>query len=257
MRKIALIISGQARFMETAFPYLKKNFLDLNDVDIFVHTWDYSKLEAGSPFPGASWNAGKTDVYLGSEKQSQAIRDLYKPKLFISKDQSIFLNDVNFSNHPLTNGENLGFTTRCMFYSIKRSFEAMEAYSLLSEMKYDAVVRTRFDAAPLSPIVINQGVYGLNGVFYYADVCRNKSVMSDWFFYSSFENMKEMCSVYNQIDDYVFNQKVLCCGEEIIMRKLREMNSSKIKTLRCPMNHSLFLVRDKNFENKDFGFMFD
>lgn len=254
--KTALIISGQARFLDVAYPFLKKNFLDLNDVDIFIHTWNYSNLKPGDPFPGASWNIGKSDVYLGEETQREKILELYKPKSLLVDDQSHFLEGVDFSKHPLTNGENLGFITRCMFYSIKKSFDALEEYASNNGIKYDAVVRTRFDAAPLSPIVMNSDENGLNMCFYYADVCRNKSVMSDWFFYSSFENMKEMCSVYNDIERFVFKEGVLCCGEEIIMHKLREMLAQRRPVFRSPVRHSLFLVRDNEFKNKDFGIMF-
>ena len=43
MKKIALCISGQPRYIESGYKMFRKNLSHFNDMDIFVHVWINSK----------------------------------------------------------------------------------------------------------------------------------------------------------------------------------------------------------------------
>lgn len=237
--KVALCLSGQPRFFKQSFEYLKMNVLDLNDVDVFLHTWELPSSFKGCGFDGASWNQGRTDTYLGHEETVKSLIETYNPK-GISTSVLDEIGEKDWNKYPLTNGENLAKVTHFMFYSMKKSVE-------LVPDGYDIIIRSRYDAAPLSPIVVNEGIFDPKGI-YFTDSCRNPLVMSDWFFWSTPDNMRELCSVYNDIDDFVLNKRVLCCGEEILTKKCDIMGLSKI-----PVKKSLYLIRDAEFKDRYFG----
>lgn len=238
--KIALCLSGQPRFFKQSFSFLKKNVLDVNkNIDIFIHTWKYSDGFKGKPFNGASWNECNTDIYLGHDETEKQLIDLYNPKDI----QFSIIGDVlekDWNSYPLSNGENLAKITHFMFFTIKKSVELTKLHN------YDLIVRTRFDAAPLNEIDFSE--FKEENNIYHTDSCRNPLVLSDWFFWSNQKNMLELCRVYDEIDDFVLNKNVMCCGEEILTYKLKQMELNRV-----PVQKSLCLVRDSLFKNKNFG----
>jgi hypothetical protein len=245
--KVALCISGQPRFFRKSYEFLYNNFIRLNDVDVFLHTWEYSDEHKDKPFDSASWNVNNSDVYLGHEETVKQLTELYKPKLFkTSKLQEITVK--NWQSFPLTNGENLSEITHKMFFTIMESVKLVEKYSKENNLSYDVIVRTRYDAAPLSEIIIERID---KETVYHTDSCRNPNVLSDWFFWASTQHMYNLCHVYEDIDDFVFRENVMCCGEELLTHKINKMCLK-----RKPISKSLCLVRDNEFSNKTFGKIF-
>lgn len=245
--RIALCLSGQPRFFKVAHRYLEANLIRMNPgVDVFIHTWEYPELMRGNSFSGASWNLGRTDVYLGHQETVRELTKTYNPKVLETSKVSE-VPQKNWVEYPLTNGENLAEVTHLMFYTMKKSVQLAKSYSETQGFEYDLVIRTRFDVAPLSPIELTN----TPKLVHHTNSCRNPRVLSDWLFWSDSVTMYELCSVYDEIDDFVA-RGVLCCGEEMLTQKMIDMGVS-----RNPVNKSLFLVRDQDFADKSFGRGFD
>lgn len=126
MKKIALCLSGFPRNYKNTFPYLKKHFLDLNDVDVF--------------FEGLNQKIGVID---------QQVIDLYRPKKynFSDYDQNR-IDTVNreYGNYPIQNNcgahEN---KLKSQFYNVNKSNLLRIAYEQENNIKYDIVFRCRPD----------------------------------------------------------------------------------------------------------------
>ena len=110
----AIVIFGQQRFVDKGIYSFRKNIVDFEEYDIFIHTWkDESKDES-------------------------VIYDLWKPKDIIIEEPKPF------------DGLDYEVIHKSLFYSTKRGFELLNK----SDKKYDAVIRTRFDICVETPIDI-------------------------------------------------------------------------------------------------------
>ena len=110
----AIVIFGQQRFVDKGIYSFRKNIVDFEEYDIFIHTWkDESKDES-------------------------VIYDLWKPKDIIIEEPKPF------------DGLDYEVIHKSLFYSTKRGFELLNK----SDKKYDAVIRTRFDMCMDSPFDI-------------------------------------------------------------------------------------------------------
>jgi len=110
----AIVIFGQQRFVDIGIYSFRKNIVDFEEYDIFIHTWkDESKDES-------------------------IIYDLWKPTDILIEEPIPF------------GGPDYEITHKSLFYSTKRGFELLNK----SDKKYDAVIRTRFDMCVETPIDI-------------------------------------------------------------------------------------------------------
>lgn len=239
MKRFALCLSGQPRFYQRAYQQIKEHIIDVNpNIDIFFHCWHQSD----GFMTGASWTQEDVADRFDENIPFKLI-NLYKPKncLFEPQKHDLSLSHKKWEDYPLTNGENLAFVTHSMFYSMMMASKLCHDYEKSNDFKYDLIIRTRFDLGILSPLKLDDFTPKENGICY-ADVCSNKSVMSDLLFWGTSENMKNLCELYNHIDEYV-ELGTLLCGEEMLTKHLKTLNLVK-----TPLPISLFLVRDKDFK---------
>jgi hypothetical protein len=154
--KIALCLSGQPRSYRTAHDYLRRNLLELYDVDTFVHAWTGND------------NAKSRVIW-------DDIEELYSPKsVFMDTEIPASTNSdmiVPNASHPAN------FCTS-MFYSIYKSNELLNEYSLFNETKYDFVIRSRFDLA-LNKIINFSTLE--KGVLYVSKDIEGPSLLNDQF----------------------------------------------------------------------------
>lgn len=245
--KVALCLSGLPKFFEMGFEYIHKNIIVPNNCDVFLHAWHDSD-KVGQEYGGVSWSTGQDKIKVNTPKR---ILELYNPKYFQIEPQryDLFPDNKTEKDYPETQGENISFANYSMFYSMYQAMELCAKYEYAHRFKYDAVIRCRFDAAPLVPVDLDRyEITNFTKEIHYADVCRNKKVISDWLFWSNSINMRYMSSAYLMLDRYVFDEKIMLCGEEILTYHM-----SKINCLRIPKPISLFLIRDSEFKNKSFG----
>ena len=130
--KIAMTISGQPRQYAAGFLECKKWFLDKYDIDVYLHSWVDKKFYKYDFF-----DEGKLqNTYTADENTYSEILELYKPKDYLFEKAINFdATDIKGSNNQRLNSQ-LG-----MWMSLKRAWDLVEA----SGIKYDYVIRTRFD----------------------------------------------------------------------------------------------------------------
>jgi hypothetical protein len=130
--KIAMTISGQPRQYAAGFLECKKWFLDKYDIDVYLHSWVDKKFYKYDFF-----DEGKLqNTYTADENTYSEILELYKPKGYLFEKAINFdATDIKGSNNQRLNSQ-LG-----MWMSLKRAWDLLEE----SGIKYDYVIRTRFD----------------------------------------------------------------------------------------------------------------
>ena len=161
----------------------KENFLDLNDVDVFMHCWD-------------------------SEYKEELIR-MYSPKGYLFQDQ------VDFGYDRLTTRQ---FAIKSNWYSCKRVIDVMRAYEKKHKMKYDAIVLSRYDLALQRPVVVENESLDLSRFYhngadpihkYNKEICgisccnrnSNNYEVGDLFFISNSDNMHAFTRIYDYLGD--------------------------------------------------------
>ena len=186
--KVAMTISGQARFAKLGHKFFKKNLKHFDDIDVYIHTWkdhDYKK----------------------------AIK-LYKPKDYIVEKQKKeeLINDpegaVKDIDYTQVDGGSGNWVHYSMFYSIQQSYK-------LIPPGYDIIIRSRFDVALLQPFNIFKSVFSA-GTLYAPDVCNNKGVISDWLFWGRPNAMKKILNTYDLMPTHNLGGVNMRSGEELI-----------------------------------------
>jgi len=200
--KIAMTISGQARFAKLGHKFFKKNLKNFKDIDVFIHTWE-------------------------DHDYKEAI-DLYSPKDYITQEQikEALVNDpegavqnIDYTQADAGSGNWVHYS---MFYSMQKSYE-------LIPPGYDIIIRTRFDVALLQKFDIFKEVYSAN-TLYAPDVCRNKAVLSDWLFWGRNNAMKKILNTYDMMPIHNAAGVNMMSGEELI-NATRNNNSIKKEML--------------------------
>jgi hypothetical protein len=167
------------------FDHWKKNLINHNDVDVFLHCWD--------------------------KQFKEEIIKMYQPKGYIFQEQ------INFGKGLTTRQ----FAIKSSWYSRKRSVYIMSKYEEKYSFEYDAVILCRFDAALMREINIkeeklNMEKFYVNGPFPVHNheklhsVCRRRCCdpeseyyeVHDLFYISNSKNMKSFSSAYDAIDSY-------------------------------------------------------
>ena len=209
MRK-AISFSGQSRFVLEGLESLRKNLHNFEEYDIFIHTWK-------GPL--------NKDCFL------------YDPQGIIIEEQKLVI--------PTSVKEytDLVFVHFSMFYSIKESLRLLLEYEQANNFKYDLVVRTRFDISLESKIDLE--IFDLKEGVYSPDVCANPEVISDWFNFSTSDNIKQYSEIYDNIVKYSTQGVMITSGEELITHMLKSKHIP-IKKVPC----ELYLLRDRNIHSQ-------
>lgn len=208
--KIALLLCGQPRKALESYEKIKKNILDVNNVDVFIHSWfDKNNLymEKGEKERG-------DEHYLKPNLDKKLI-ELYKPKNYIFEPQR-FNNFNNFNknyfnapdkyvNNYLNCGKNKDFsfeemklrvikyTNLSQLYSIFKCNLLKEEYSLENNVFYDCVIKLRFDCFPNKKLICSK--YDMN-YLYYEEIGQPDNIISDWFNMGSNEIMNIYSSMF-------------------------------------------------------------
>ena len=207
--KKAISISGQSRFVIEGYESLRKNLVDFDSYDVFVHTWT------------------------GPLNKDIA---LYSPVKFTIEDQK----QVIPSN--VKEYDNSVFTHFSMFYTMMESLNLKSNYEKENNFKYDLVIRTRFDISLES--TLDPTGFNLTKGIYSPDVCGNPKVISDWFNFGISENMDVYKEIYPNIVEFFKQGVMITSGEELITHMLKIKNIPIVK-IPC----ELFLLRDRKLHS--------
>lgn len=194
--RIALCLSGQARNVKQGYEYVKKNLLDGNDVTVFCHAW---------------------------ESPSVADIELYKPAaLMIEKPLTNDLSKYTRVPPPQPNWKvkDPARAAWNLMYSLKVANELKRVYEDENNMKFDWVIRSRYDFALNTPIPFDE----LDNTKLYIPNCRMtpaRDFGNDQFAFSSSENMDKYADGFSNIDKHYDNGTIMI-GEEMMAANWRE-----------------------------------
>jgi len=200
--KVAVCISGQPRNYEKGFSELKKWFLDRYDCDVYIHAWKDTKSSVQTSHKFAS-----NKSYTFTEEDYSKILELYQPKDYC------FQLPIPFDNHDIR-GPILGYKLNDL---LSAGYSRQACYNLVeeSQIKYDLVIRTRFDLeftdyiSPECQFLKDITVLNLDQlhVFEYPLIDGNPTRISeidDLFAISSPEIMKVYSTYFSHIISYVY-----------------------------------------------------
>jgi hypothetical protein len=138
--KVAVCFSGTIRSPENGFNSLKL-ISPNDDIKVFGHTW--TNLNDEKDYPNSvldSSTESNFDVFEKYNFESLLIENYKFKKVHFKKMYDYF----NFKPHDISVRTDLGIIS--MFYSIYRSNSLKREYELLNNMKFDKVIRIRFDS---------------------------------------------------------------------------------------------------------------
>jgi len=220
-KKIAILLSGHIR--KNSILSGIKELIPLQNTDVFIHTWDNLGLKG---------NETNIDDEVNEELVRNEIAKIPNVKNFIIE------NNKNFILSLKNNKEYFNFSSpesfiKSQLYSINKSHVLMEGYSNDNHIKYDLVIKFRFDCNlfefNLTPHILDDineydiifttnnkdsghshVDYGTScsvcDTMYYTHKLKNvhvfehSNVICDLFAYGSQKSMKKYCSLYHHYD---------------------------------------------------------
>ena len=207
-KKIALCISGQPRSVDLAFPFVKKNILDGNDVTVFTFSWG---KEFNNPYNPAL-----------SVVTEQIVPDLSKYTRFPPPQPNWKVKDAKLS-------------TWSQLYAIAQCNELKKQYEKENNMVFDWVIRTRFDFAINTYIPFEV----LDNSKLYIPNCRmtpERDFGNDQFAFSSSENMDNYARCFFHIDAYYKSGVQYMC-EDFMSANWKLYGLTGEKLVYCDVNH--------------------
>ena len=197
--KIALCLSGQPRCFEKGFEYHKKNLLDRYDVTVFCHVWNSPNIEK--------------------------LFELYKPEASMIEDS--LTNDLTKYTRvpppqPNWKVKDPARAAWNLTYSLMKANDLKSDYEKYHNMKFDWVVRSRYDFALNAQIPFEE----LDNTKLYIPNCRmttGRDFGNDQFAFSSWENMDKYSNTFNRIDEF-YDDGVTMIGEEMMSANWKSEN---------------------------------
>ena len=250
--KVALCMSGQPRFLERCFPSIKKNVIDVNSPDVFLHTWSYEGESEPYKYGG---DGGWKDQRIASTDHERAI-EMYQPlRHQVDNSQKFYMPSVSLTRgldfySPGTDkeAEEAGMTrddyekfllSNClsMWSSIHKSFQLLHEYTLETGIEYDAVVRCRFDVEVNTPLLMSS----FDQRYMYAiEMGKQYGHIADWINFSSYANMMVYSSTYLHYrkiyDDIEASNSHPICNEMALAANLAR---NGVQCVNLPINASL------------------
>ena len=167
------------------FNQYKKHILDLNEVDVFLH----------------SWSVDVEDV----------VCDLYKPKGKKFEEQIMF-HDINKGKHRNTNGSHLFYSR---WYSINEAMKLKKEYEKENDFEYDMVMISRFDLLWFTDIdfenydskyfwISNWNHNGPGKRGPYGSQRKAGRGFLDFWFFSNSKDMDKFASLYDSVENGEF-----------------------------------------------------
>lgn len=192
--RTALILTGHMRCWQHVWPYIKSQFVDRYNPDIFVSTWS----DEGWWRPSSSKGFNEQSPLLDTD----AFCKLYNPvalEVDDYKDYESYLEGIAFKyEYFIHNPKNVV----SMFFKIAKGFELVEK----SGKEYDLVIRMRPD------LVFNHTLPNLDPNIFYTTHHPNYygKGTGDTFQASSYKNIKAFCSTFSNLDKIYSISNTLC-----------------------------------------------
>ena len=212
-KKIAMCISGYLRTFKECYPTIKKNIIDGNDIDIFIHTYDKWGNSSGWRHP----------IDLSEDIDMEFLESIPNIKLMaIQKWDNIKYQFEKFREfQPYITNINVIAT---IFYKVYMCNELRKQYEKENNIKYDLIIRMRGDQIfekkinlefPEDKILINAYPWGDEDFIhhYVGEDCgepggRNETEwMNDRFAVGTPENIDYLSELYLHFEELITNEK--------------------------------------------------
>ncbi len=136
--KIAICLSGQPRFIEKGIESFKKNIPNIENIDIFIHTW-YDEKNKNTQF-----DSSQPHLNFKLGKQSENTLDLFNslcPKKIKLEQPKSFEELSHLLDLPTAKQTKLA----SMFYSLYQANQLKKNHEEENNFIYDFVIKTRID----------------------------------------------------------------------------------------------------------------
>ena len=224
--KIACIMSGQPRHLDKGLDELR-NLLDGIEVDFFVHTWiDDSDL--GKVFNSA--NPNDISVWSINKNTGDLILKTLDPKRYLFEKQIEFKPKRNYESRTLTHQKPWQFMS--MTYSRKKSFELLESYIDETKTVYDFVISTRSDIRYHNKLkeYIEKCDPRTFYTLFVPGPMWNDDIINDPLVLSSFDNIKQYCSLFDDFDKH-WMSGISFCPHRLLMAQMKDVDEIKFDTI--------------------------
>jgi hypothetical protein len=251
--KIAVCFSGQPRFVDYAFPYIKHNvFLD-NNIDVFAHLWFDDDLTS-KPY---KYGGNGTWQHQRIEKNAiEVFKTLYNPVALKSEPSKKFkissleetydISCRKYKQGSINNPLEPNFYERDInnifsyYYSLNQVCLLKKEYEYLHNFKYDVVIRLRTDAVVFTPI--NQHKIKDNTLYYSDNQKQPDGMINDWLNFGTSKTMDAFTGCFSILEYLIEDCKkqtdgAWCC--ELIHKKMME----KMGIDSCGLNIEIHLPR--------------
>ena len=209
--RIALCLSGQPRSVKQGYEFVKRNILDGNDVTVFCHVWESPEV---------------VDIAL------------YKPEvLMIEKPLTNDLSKYTRVPPPQPNWKvkDPARAAWNLMYSLKVANELKRVYEDENNMKFDWVIRSRYDFALNTPIPFDE----LDNTKLYIPNCRMtpaRDFGNDQFAFSSSENMNKYSECFHHINKF-YDEGVQYMCEDFMSANWKMHGLVGENLVYCDLNH--------------------
>lgn len=213
-KKIALCLSGQARFVDKGYhESLAPLLLSGNDVDVFIHTWAVGKEQENKPYV----NAGGHNM--GDNVTQQTVDDylyLYEPKRFLVEKQINFpYGEWSDRAMPAIRSD-YGYS---MLYSLYVSNKLRKIYERENNIEYDIIVRSRSDV-----FIPEFDFENMEDKLYLPTGCPHYRGVADCFAVGKSEYIDLYSDLYFHVKDIMENTDIQLCWELLLYHHLTSNN---------------------------------
>ena len=190
--KIAYCFSWQARTFDICYPYIKKNLFDCNsqDYDVFCCVED------------------DKDLYKINILKPKSILKLKSSEVekIIKKDYWKFLKKWNYKDFLYTYNTNKSpIIYLQQLYKNKKVNDLRIKYEKENNIKYDIIVRIRFDMLPIHEIIINNTK---NKIVISNCKVDKSNAINDMFAYWNNENINKYYSMYDNFKELTYKLSI-------------------------------------------------
>ena len=210
--KIALCLSGQPRAFNQGYEFVHKNLLKDNDVTVFIHTWQSPEAhEAIMKYQAKTWQIDPA----------------------LTNDLSKYTNVP--PPQPNWKVKDPARATWNQLYGVMMCNSLKSEFELLYDMKFDWVIRSRFDFALNTAIDFGS----LDNSKLYIPNCRMtpaRDFGNDQFAMSSSANMDKYADAFNHIDAF-YNDGTVMISEDMMSQNWKLHGLVGEKLVYCNMNH--------------------
>ena len=200
--RVALCLSGLPRYIKESYALFSKNLVGFESMDIFIHSW---KQQDTDPL-GVHKDVVRLDSVEEIDQLYNITDSLFEPQRYDIAPENI---------------EHDEFIHWSMFYSVWAANNLKRQHETKNNIKYDRVIRTRFDCALCKPLDVEE--YPSDKV--YTPSIHRGEVIEDWFNFSTSETMDKHAEVWKNMQKLKDLGISVTSGEELVTNHLKYTNT--------------------------------